>query len=59
MTVRTFEILATVFTFGVVAVMGGSFQLQSGHPSWLAMLVLLGLVAVMCFLGREIMQLGR
>ena len=58
MTVKTFELLATVFTFGAVAVIGGSFQLQHGRPSWLAMLVLLGLVAVMCFLGREVIQLG-
>jgi ABC-type Na+ efflux pump permease subunit len=59
MTVRTFELLATVLIFGAVAAIGGSFQLQHGRPNWLAMLVLLGLVAVMCFLGREIMQLGR
>jgi hypothetical protein len=57
--VRTFELLATVFIFGAVAAVGGSFQLTQGRPSWLAMLVLLGLVAVMCFLGREIIQLGR
>jgi len=59
MTVRTFELFATVFIFGAVAVVGGSFQLRHGRPSWLAILVLIGLVAVMCFLGPEIMQLGR
>ena len=58
-TVRTFELLATVFIFGAVAAVGGSFQLTQGRTSRLAMLVLLGLVAVMCFLGREIIQLGR
>jgi hypothetical protein len=59
MTVRTFELLATVFTFGAVAVAGGIFQLRRDRPSWLAMVLLLGLVVVMCFLGRDIMQLGR
>ena len=59
MTIKTFELLATVFIFGVVAVVGGSFQLRRGRPSWVAMLVLLGLVGVMFFLGRQIMQLGR
>jgi hypothetical protein len=34
-------------------------SLRRGRPSWPAMLVLLGLVVVMCFLGRDIMQLGR
>ena len=58
-TVRTFELLWTVFVFGAVAIVGGSFQLRSGRPSWLAVLVLLGLLAMMGFLGREIMQLGR
>jgi hypothetical protein len=59
MTVSTFELLATVFIFGAVAVAGGIFQLRRGCPSWLAMVVLLGLLVVMCFLGRDIMQLGR
>jgi hypothetical protein len=59
MTVRTFELFATVFVFGAVAVVGGTFQLRHGRPSSLAIIVLLGLVVVMCFLGREIMQLGR
>ena len=59
MTVSTFELLATVFIFGAVAVAGGIFQLRRGRPSWLAMVVLLGLVVVMCVLGRDIMQLGR
>ena len=59
MTVRTFELLWTVFVFGAVAIVGGSFQLRSGRPSWLAVLVLLGLLAMIGFLGREIMQLGR
>ena len=59
MTVRTFELLTTVFIFGAVAVAGGSFQLRRGRPSWLTMLILLGLVAVMCFLGRDIMLSGR
>lgn len=58
MTVRTFELFATVFIFGAVAVAGGTFQLRCGRASRLAILILLGLVVVMCFLGREIMQLG-
>jgi hypothetical protein len=54
-TVRVFELFATVFVFGLVALAGGIFQLRRGRPSWLAIILLLALVAVMFFLGRQIM----
>ena len=59
MTVRVFELFATLFVFGIVSIGGGTFQLRRGRPSWLAMLVMLALVAVMYFVGQEIMRAGR
>ena len=59
MTMRVFELFATLFVFGIVSIGGGTFQLRRGRPSWLAMLVMLALVAVMYFVGQEIMRAGR
>jgi cell division protein FtsW (lipid II flippase) len=53
-TVRVFELFAAVFVFGLVALAGGVFQLRRGRPSWPAMIVMLALVAVMFFLGKQI-----
>lgn len=59
MTVRVFELLATIFTFGVVAIAGGIFQLRRGRASWIASLILLGLVCLMYLLGQDITKFGR
>lgn len=59
MTVRVFELFATLFVFGIVSIVGGIFQLRRGRASWMAMLVLFGLVAIMYFIGQDIMRLGR
>jgi cell division protein FtsW (lipid II flippase) len=53
-TVRVFELFAAVFVFGLVALAGGIFQLRSGRASWPALIVMLALVAVMFFLGKQI-----
>jgi hypothetical protein len=58
-TVRVFELLATVFVFGLVAVIGGIFQLRRGRPSWPVIIVLLALVAVMFFVGHGMMNAAR
>jgi hypothetical protein len=58
-TVQVFELLATVFVFGLVAVGGGIFQLRHGRPSWPAAIVLVGLVAVMFFIGHGMMNTPR
>lgn len=55
-TVQVFELFGAVFLFGVVAVIGGFFQLRRGRPSWPIVVVLLGLFAVMCFLGWQIVE---
>jgi hypothetical protein len=53
-TVRVFELFATVFVFGLVSVAGGSFQLRHGRANRLAIILMLALVGVMFFLGRQI-----
>lgn len=59
MTVRVFELFATIFVFGLVSIGGGIFQLRRGRASWLAMIVLIGLVTIIYFLGQGIRQMGR
>ena len=59
MTVRVFQLFAALFVFGIVSIAGGIFQLRRGRASWVAMVVLLGLVAIMYFLGQDVMRLGR
>ena len=57
MTIRVFELFATIFVFGLVSVAGGIFQLRSGRASWLAMFGMFALIAVMYFLGQSVMQM--
>ena len=59
MTVRVFQLFASIFVFGLVSIGGGVFQLRRGRPSWLAMIILIVLVVVMYFLGQNIMQMPR
>jgi hypothetical protein len=58
-TVKVFELLATVFLFGLVAVAGGIFQLRRGRPSWPAVVILLGLVAAMFLIGHGMMNAAK
>jgi len=53
---HVFELFGTIFIFGVVSLIGGSLQLRSGRPSWPIITISLGLVAVMCFLGWQIVN---
>src|SRR5258707_11810633 len=57
-TIRVFELFAVVFVFGLVALVGGIFQLRRGRASKLAIVVMLILVAVMFFLGQGIASTG-
>jgi len=51
-----FELFGTIFLFGIVSFIGGCLQLRSGRPSWPIIIISLGLVAVMCFLGWQIVE---
>jgi len=51
---RVFELFASIFVFGLVAAMGGIFQLKTGRPSKLAFLLLLALIGLMAYLGQSI-----
>lgn len=53
---QVFELFGVAFLFGVVAMIGGFLQLRRGRPSWPIIVISLGLIGVMCFLGWEIIQ---
>lgn len=56
MTVKVFELFATIFVFGLVAIGAGILQLRRGRPNWIAVALLLGLVVMMDFIGQDIMR---
>ena len=58
LTARTFQLFGTIFVFGLVCVAAGIFELRTGRRNMLLVLVLLVLVGLMFFFGRQIMQLA-
>lgn len=57
MTIQVFVLFATVFVFGLVAVVAGVIQLRRGRVSWLANSILFVLAAMMVFIGYRIINL--
>ena len=55
-TVRVFAMFGSIFVFGLVAIGGGIYQLRTGRVSKIALVLLLGVVLVMLFLGQSIMN---
>jgi fatty acid desaturase len=58
MTARTFQLFATLIGFGVICLATGIFQVRTGRRNMGLVVLLLLLVGVMIFLGKEIMQLA-
>ena len=58
MTDRTFQLFGTIFTFGLVCLATGIFQVRTGRRNMIAVALLLLLVGLMIFLGNQIMQLA-
>src|SRR3954452_4854439 len=55
-TIQVFELFGAIFLFGVAAFVGGVLLLRRGRPSWPIIVLSLGLFAIMCFLGWQIVQ---
>jgi hypothetical protein len=58
MTTRTFQLFGTVFVFGLVSLVGGIVQARSGRRNGIFLVLMLLLVGVMFFLGKQIVQMA-
>ena len=59
MTARTFQIFGAIFAFGIVCLATGIFQVKTGRRNVAFLVLLLLLVGLMVFLGRQIVQLTK
>jgi hypothetical protein len=58
MTARTFQLFCTIFFFGLGCILAGIFQIRTGRRSIVLVVIMLLLVGVMFYLGRQITRLA-
>jgi hypothetical protein len=57
-TVHTLELFGVVFLFGLIGTAAGIYQLREGRTSKVSIVLLIILVGIMLYLGRQLMTAG-